>query len=140
MAFQDAWSHLNRSLLSPAMNVAEAAYNGVLLEQPISSIVRYAVYILGAGVAWQVNRAMSSRALNNGVTSKFDWKKEIVVVTGGSGGIGAETVKTLARGGTQVVVLDVLPLTFPKGLEFLPMPFRIYLVTGAAGSQSMLAN
>jgi short-subunit dehydrogenase len=115
MAFQDAWSHLNRSLLSPAMNVAEAAYNGVLLEQPISSIVRYAVYILGAGVAWQVNRAMSSRALNNGVTSKFDWKKEIVVVTGGSGGIGAETVKTLARGGTQVVVLDVLPLTFPKG-------------------------
>jgi hypothetical protein len=104
---------------------AVSAYNTILLGQPMSSIIRYGIVILGVGIAWQVNRVLSSRALNNGVDSKFDWKKEIVVVTGGSGGIGAETVKKLARGETHVVVLDILPLTFEEGWKF-PLSHDMY--------------
>ncbi|KAJ5765634.1 short-chain dehydrogenase [Penicillium odoratum] len=54
------------------------------------------------------------RALNNGVQTQFHWKKEIILVTGGSGGIGAAAVQRLATRGSKIVVIDVIPLTFPK--------------------------
>ncbi|OKL57460.1 hypothetical protein UA08_07228 [Talaromyces atroroseus] len=58
--------------------------------------------------------------MNNGVAASFDWNKEIVLVTGGSNGIGAACAQQLASEGTQVVVLDVLPLTYdaPKHLHY----------------------
>ncbi|KAI6490200.1 hypothetical protein M0657_006518 [Pyricularia oryzae] len=67
----------------------------------------------GLFLAWFLNRWLNDRALNNGnAPSSYDWAKEIIVVTGGSGGIGAETVKKLAGRGSQIVVLDVLPLSY----------------------------
>lgn len=65
------------------------------------------------------NRFLSRKALNNGVSTTFDWSKEITVVTGGSSGIGAATVQRLAQKGGKVVVLDVLPLTFKPGLSHI---------------------
>lgn len=66
----------------------------------------------GVLLAYYINRYLSRRALNNGVSATFDWKKEIVLVTGGSDGIGAATVKKLAERGTTIVVLDIRPLNF----------------------------
>lgn len=63
-------------------------------------------------VAYRFNRYLSRRALNNGVTDSFDWQKEIILITGGSNGIGAAAAQKLASRGTQVVVLDILPLTY----------------------------
>ena len=51
---------------------------------------------------------------------KYDWEKEIVVITGGAGGIGGQVVKLMAERGTKVVVLDVIPMTFeaPKNVFY----------------------
>ncbi|VUC32743.1 unnamed protein product [Clonostachys rosea] len=46
----------------------------------------------GAALAiYSLNKILSIRALNHGTRAIFDWSKEIVLVTGGSGGIGGET-------------------------------------------------
>jgi hypothetical protein len=62
--------------------------------------------------AYKINQYLNNRALNNGVQDTFDWKKEIVLVTGGSDGIGGATVLKLAERGTAVIVLDIRPLKY----------------------------
>ncbi|KAA8574127.1 hypothetical protein EYC84_005649 [Monilinia fructicola] len=49
---------------------------------------------------------------NNWVDDKYDWQKEIVLITGGAGGIGGQVVKLLAERGITVVVLDVVPMSY----------------------------
>jgi all-trans-retinol dehydrogenase (NAD+) len=71
--------------------------------------------LVSLALAWYLNRWANDSALNNNAPAKFDWNKEIVVVTGGAGGIGAEVVKSLAARDITVIVLDVLPLTYTKG-------------------------
>lgn len=77
-------------------------------------------------VAYQVNRYLSRQALNNGVQAAFDWQKEIVLVTGGSDGIGAATVQKLAGRGTSVIVLDIRPLTYDARENLLSRNLKIY--------------
>lgn len=79
------------------------------LPAPVQKLVPTAGLLL---LTFYVNQYLSRKALNNGVTANFDWDKEIVLVTGGSDGIGAATVKRLAERGTTVVVLDIRPLTY----------------------------
>ncbi|GAT25285.1 short-chain dehydrogenase/reductase 2 [Aspergillus luchuensis] len=60
-----------------------------------------------------LNDWLTSKSLNNWVTDHtWDWNKELVVVTGGSGGIGAGVAQRLAALGARVVVLDIIPLTY----------------------------
>lgn len=56
--------------------------------------------------------------LDNWTSDEYDWNKEIVLVTGGAGGIGGKVVQLFAEKGIKVVVLDVIPMTFDTG-EFL---------------------
>lgn len=65
------------------------------------------------GIARWVNSWLSDKALNNWESDKYDWRnKEIVVITGGAGGIGGQVVKFLAEKGVRVAVLDIIPMTF----------------------------
>jgi hypothetical protein len=82
------------------------------LQLPLDPVLAASLAPFFYGLLLRTNRILSQRALNNGTKDTYDWKKEIVVVTGGSGGIGAATVKQLASRGTRVVVLDIIPLTF----------------------------
>lgn len=50
--------------------------------------------------------------MNNWQSDEYDWKKEVVVVTGGSDGIGKIVVQLLAEKGIKVAVLDVQELTY----------------------------
>lgn len=63
--------------------------------------------------------------MNNWKNDVYDWKKEIVVVTGGSDGIGAKIVNLLAERGIKVVVLDIQP---PKYISrFYPSLSRLQM-------------
>ena len=71
--------------------------------------------IVGIQTLRYLNQWYSQKALNHYVSnSKWDWKKEIVVVTGGGGsGIGAKIVDLLASKNVRVIVLDISPLKNP---------------------------
>lgn len=93
--------------------------NAINCSSQYGPIVRAGLMVSTAALSVHVaNRILNDRALNHGTKASFNWSKEIVVVTGGSGGIGGETVKRLAATGTTVVVLDVLPLSFNKSEAF----------------------
>jgi hypothetical protein len=80
--------------------------------------------LLFIGVLKATNRFLSQRALNNAVEdSTWDWKKEIVLVTGGSSGIGEIVTRKLAERGIKVIVLDIIP---PKEelRKFLYLPLE----------------
>ncbi len=78
-------------------------------------------YLLAAlGIILSVNDYLNKGFANNWVSaSDWDWRSEIVVITGGSGGIGEHVARQLlARGAqTTIVILDYIPMTWtaPKG-------------------------
>ncbi|KAK1976875.1 short chain dehydrogenase [Colletotrichum cereale] len=79
---------------------------------PLSGKMRWALWCVAfAWVMW-LNRLSNRRALNPALKSKADFSREVVVVTGGSTGIGAKLVRKLEVAGATVVVLDVAPLSY----------------------------
>jgi 3-oxoacyl-ACP reductase-like protein len=54
-----------------------------------------------------ISKFLDKGVLNNWTNDVYDWKKEVVVVTGGSDGIGALVVQSLAKRSIRVVVLDI---------------------------------
>ena len=69
-------------------------------------------YLFYFGVVRWLNGKLSKQVLNNWQTSKYNWDKELAVVTGGSDGIGKHISLLLAEHGVKVAILDVKPLTF----------------------------
>ncbi|KAJ5167009.1 uncharacterized protein N7482_005790 [Penicillium canariense] len=67
-------------------------------------------FLWGVGILYQTNKWLS-RCYLNALTgnSAWDWKKEIVILTGGSSGIGAAVASRLAKNGTKVIILDIQP-------------------------------
>lgn len=82
------------------------------MRTPLPPLLYKSIVVIAIGLALRINRSISRKALNNGKTAKFTWDREIIVVTGGSGGIGAQAAKKLAARGSKVVVIDVIPLTY----------------------------
>jgi hypothetical protein len=56
----------------------------------------------------RINSHISARSLNNFQADKsWDWAKEIVLITGGSNGIGATIVRKLSDREVTVVIWDI---------------------------------
>lgn len=64
------------------------------------------------GLLRKFSRFMDEGVTNNWSNDQYNWRREIVVVTGGSDGIGALAVQLLAEKGIRVVVLDIQPLQY----------------------------
>ncbi|KAL2256785.1 hypothetical protein VTK26DRAFT_1123 [Humicola hyalothermophila] len=106
---------LNPKLLLPLLLLAKYTKKGQDL-----SILHPTAYsrlktLLALGLIKWVNSYLSRGVLNNWVDDRYDWSREIVLITGGAGGIGGEVVQLLAEKGIKVVVLDIQPLTYPAG-------------------------
>lgn len=82
--------------------------------------VRALKILVGLGVFYRLNRLLNRASLNNFSRDKWDWSKEIVLITGGSGGFGELMVRKFARRGIMVVVLDLKPPVnpFPDNVYF----------------------
>lgn len=63
--------------------------------------------VLRAASAW-----LDGAVSNNWTNDTYVWSQEVVVVTGGSDGIGKIVVHLLAEKGIKVAVLDVQELTY----------------------------
>jgi NAD(P)-dependent dehydrogenase (short-subunit alcohol dehydrogenase family) len=74
------------------------------------------IAVIGRVSAW-----LDRRAINNGVTDHYDWNREVIVLTGGSGGIGQRIAQLLGSRGIKVAILDITPPTNP-----LPNSVRFY--------------
>lgn len=63
--------------------------------------------LFGLGLLGTASKVLTERKINNFVADKYEWTKEIVVITGGSSGIGELVCKDLQRRGIKLVIIDV---------------------------------
>jgi hypothetical protein len=76
--------------------------------------------LLGLGILRRINKMLSQASLNNYTRDSYDWRKEIVVVTGGSGGLGDVLVRKLAKHSIKVISLDIMPPKTPLRALYSP--------------------
>jgi all-trans-retinol dehydrogenase (NAD+) len=69
--------------------------------------------LLGLGFLRRVNKILSQASLNHYTRDLYDWCREIVVITGGSGGLGDVLVRKLANRNIKVISLDIVPSSRP---------------------------
>ncbi|KAJ5634789.1 hypothetical protein N7528_002631 [Penicillium herquei] len=77
--------------------------------------------LLVLAILRRLNNRLTNRALNNHSQSRqWDWRREIVLITGGSNGIGELVARKLAKNSVKVVVLDLRPpnTPFPANVYF----------------------
>lgn len=61
--------------------------------------------------------------MNNGISDQYDWNREVVVLTGGSNGIGKQVADLLGYRGIKVAILDIQP---PQDVNALPSTVRFH--------------
>jgi hypothetical protein len=83
--------------------------HGRELAQRNPGLAKWLLRAVYAGVALKVKNFLDKGVSNNWVSDTYNWSKEIVVVTGGSDGIGMKVVMMFAEKGIKVVVLDIQP-------------------------------
>ncbi|KAJ9612002.1 hypothetical protein H2200_003597 [Cladophialophora chaetospira] len=112
--------HILLQPLIPAILLAISYRNPKDFESAVSTIAKDIVrpgtvslflkVLLAFSTLYRLDTYLSRRVLNNWVTdSTWDWKREVVLVTGGCSGIGKEIVQLFSEKNILTVVIDVNP-------------------------------
>lgn len=107
------------SLFSSSNSYPEASYG--LIKELLFTKYKWIGRLLVFGLLKNLNYHLNRLFANNGqyASDKPDWSKEVVVVTGGAGGIGKAVVEAMShKRRAKVAVLDLAPPSYapaPKG-------------------------
>ncbi|KAL8840916.1 MAG: hypothetical protein Q9170_001109 [Blastenia crenularia] len=126
---------LNPSFTLPILLLSHYTRRGQSLAIDHEVALKRLRLVLYLGVLRWINNFLSGATQNNWTSSKYDWDKEIVVVTGGSDGIGKLVVLLLQERGAKVAILDIQQPTFEPRTEIhLPSLSALYLMRDAASN------
>lgn len=121
-------SLIRKTILNPTIALLFVGYLKLIDTPRLAAYERPAFCAAALSVALWLNDFLTRGSRDNWVTDRtWDWSKELVVVTGGSSGIGGSIVQRLASDGVQIVVIDVIPPTYSTG-EIIPCAFSDYIV------------
>lgn len=111
---------LDPTLTVPLLLLSQYTSKGREIAQSRAKALKTLKVLVGLGVSRWVTNWLNRRALNNWQSDKYEWNKEIAVVTGGSDGIGQRVSLLLAERGVKVAVLDIQPLkyTAPSNISY----------------------
>ncbi|KAF2031039.1 NAD(P)-binding protein [Setomelanomma holmii] len=111
---------LNPALTLPLLLLARYTTKGNIVAREHATALKHLKTLVGLGVAASVSRWLDAAVSNNWSNDTYVWSREVVVVTGGSDGIGKVVTQLLAERGIKVAVLDVQELTYkaPSSVRF----------------------
>ncbi|KAF2853933.1 short chain dehydrogenase/reductase family protein-like protein [Plenodomus tracheiphilus IPT5] len=103
---------LNPMLTLPLLLLARYTTSGSNIARDHSTVFKHLKTLLTLGVVHKLNSWLNDAVTNNFSKDEYVWEKEVVVVTGGSDGIGKLIVGLLAERGIKVAVVDVQEPTY----------------------------
>lgn len=111
---------LNPLLTVPLLLAGKYTLDGARLASTHATAFKYLKTLLVLGLADKVGDWLDKAVSNNWTNDTYVWSQEVVVVTGGSDGIGKIVVHLLAEKGIKVAVLDVQEPTYtpPPSVRF----------------------
>lgn len=134
----------NPALTVPLLLAARYTTKGSLLAREHATVLKYLHYAVALGLVNRVNAWLNSAVTNNFVSDTYVWSREVVVVTGGSDGIGKKIVHLLAERGIKVAILDVQEPTYtvPASVRYFHCDLSSPTSIASAASQirSALGN
>ena len=102
----------NPAVTLPLLLLARLTSKGQSIASERPKALKWLRTLLALGLYNEAMNFLGRGAVNNWTNDTYDWKKEVVLVTGGIDGIGARVVQMLAERGIKCVVLDIQPLKF----------------------------
>jgi hypothetical protein len=108
---------LNPAFTLPLILLGRYTTRGNILAEEHGTVFKHLKTIFGLGLIRSLSAWLDDAVTNNWTNDTYVWSKEVVVVTGGSDGIGKAVVHMLAEKGIKVAVLDVQELTY-EGKRF----------------------
>ncbi|KAE8141622.1 hypothetical protein BDV38DRAFT_296285 [Aspergillus pseudotamarii] len=118
------WIH--RTLLSPwkmvpLLVLAQYTVKGREILESRPQVLKALKGLASLAVLHRLSAWLDRRSVNNGLKDHYDWNREVIVLTGGSGGIGRRVAQLLGDRGIKVAILDIAPPA-----DSLPSSVRYY--------------
>ncbi|KAJ5628537.1 hypothetical protein N7490_010765 [Penicillium lividum] len=113
-SFLDPWK------VVPLLALAHYTIKGRELTESRPHLLKALKVLATVATIKRLSSWLERRTINNGVSDHYDWNKEVVILTGGSNGIGRRVAQLLGDRDIKVAILDISPP------ENLPNSVRFY--------------